>query len=402
MGFPREIGRVWLKEQASGWGVEESSFADADHISAEAVLPDLVQEELLVPAFRGGFHAHAIEAGERVGSDLVLTHKFEGLSRATPSANPTATPVDLCLKSVLGSQASIGYKAAVASTGQANNKVTYADGDLATSWAGMAVLLAVAAAASGRQFAWAKTITTASNPDELIPWQNLAGATTNGSASYGAIVSWLSLAQPTPFTGQVALGQADGGAVFRLRDGVCPNIKMRLVGGQLASTTYTIRGGYWSKAGTWTPGQYAQTYPQLPMLDVANGARLSYAGSLTTIPEVEIEMSATMEPARGIGGFAKWKMTNREVKVTSTHILDDYSDLTAPGTEVTTGLQIDLCTIPGRAASAFGPTYQAAAHSKDEAAGGFVVRKNVWKFRLPDTETAGANASGSPFRFARA
>ncbi len=399
MGFPAGIGRVWVKEQAGGWGVEEISFADADHISAKAIVPTFVQEALKVEAFRGGFHDHAIEAGVREGSDLQIVHVFEGHSLTTPSADPTETPRSLLLKSVLGSAASIGYAAAISGSGQLVSSVKYPDTTLATTWAGMGVLLAVAAAASGRQIAWAKTIDTASTPDALVPWQNLLGAATNSSPSYGGRTHWLSLGQPVPFTAQVALGQSDGGAVFRARDGVCNSVKLSCVGGQLVQATYGTKFGYWSKAGTWTPAQYAQTYPQLPMLDVANGARLSYAGSLTTIPQVEIEMTADMQPARGIGGFAKWIMVDREVKVTVTHLLTDYSQITAPGTEVTTGFQLDLCTIPGRAAGVFIPTYMAESVSKDEVMNGFLVRKNVFKCRIPASETAGANASGSPFRF---
>lgn len=399
MGFPISIGRVWLKEQSGGWGTEETSFADADHISAQAFLPDLVQEELLVEAFRGSFAAHAIEAGSREGSELQITNVLEGLSSSALSADPTATPQSLLLKSVLGSQAAIGYKAAVAGSGQAVDKVTYTDADLTTGWSGMGVLLAVVAATSGRKIAWAKTINTAATPDELVPWINLPGVVTNGSVSYGGLTHWLSLVQPTPFTAQVGLGQSDGAAVFRARDCVCNSVKIDLVGGQLPKATFGIKAGYWSDAGTWVPAQYAQQYPNLPMLDVANGSTLSYGGTLTTIPSVSIEMTANMEAARGIGGFAKWIMTDREVKVTTTHLLTDFSQITAPGTEVTTGLQIDLCTIPGRAAGLFGPTYMASVVSKDEAMGGFVVRKNIYKFRIPATETAGANAAGSPFRF---
>ena len=403
MGFPNQIGRVWLKEQASGWGTEETSFADADHISAKAFVPTLVQEALKVDTFRGGFHDLAIEPGSKEGADLQIQHSFEGHSSTSPTDNPAENPRSLLLKSCLGSAASIGYLAAIENSGQAVNSVKYANGSLATTWAGMAVLLSVAAAASGRQFAWAKTIDTASNPDALVPWLDLLGAPTNSSRSYGGRVHWLSLGQPVPFTAQLALGQADGNAVVRARDGVCTSIKMTCVGNQLIDVVYGTKYGSWSRAGSWTPAIYAQTYPPLPMLDAANGARLQWGGSsLSVIPEVVIEMSATMEPVRHIGGFAKWLMTSREVKVTLTHLLDDYTQIIAPGTEVTTGFQLDLCTIPGRAAGAFIPTTMAEAVSKDKEMGGFVVREHTLKCRIAGSETAGANASGSPFRFVTA
>lgn len=399
MGFPNTIGRVWLKEQAGGFGVEETSFADADHISCKAFVPEFVQEALKVEAFRGGFHSHLIEPGSREGSELQLEQVFEGQSLTTPSANPSVTPRSLLLKSCLGSSASIGYKAALPGSGHTVSSVKYTDGDLSTGWSGMAVLLAVVAAASGRKIVWIKTVDTASTPDAIVPWINLPGVPTNGSVSYGGLTHWLSLGQPVPFTAQVALGQSDGGAVLRSRDGVCNSVKLTCVGGQLINAVYGTKFGYWSKAGTWTPAQYAQQYPNLPMLDVANGASISYGGTLTTIPQVEIEMTADMQATHGIGGFAKWLMCDREVKVTVTHLLTDYSVITPPGEEITTGFQLDLCTIPGRAAGCFIPTYMAEVVSKDEAMGGFIVRKNTYKCRIPQTETAGANAAGSPFRF---
>ena len=232
-----------------------------------------------------------------------------------------------------------------------------------------------------------------------MPWLDLAGAPTTRRPSYGGRTHWLSLAQPTPFTVQVGLGQSDGAAVLRARDCVCNSVKVDLVGGQLATATYGVKVGYWSVAGTWVPAQYAQQYPHMLPLDTANGARLEYAGTLSTVPNVSVEMTANMEPARGIGGFSKWLMTSRDVTVTVTHLLEDYSEIATPGTEVTTGLQIDIGTTPGRGGGLFIPTYMASVISKDEGMGGFAVRKNVFKCRIPATETSGANASGSPFRW---
>lgn len=399
MGFPTAIGKLLIKDQASSWGTAETSFSDAtDLMSCEPFVPGFREEALEQQNFRGGWHAHKVVPGSREGAEVSVSQVLQGLSFTTPTADPGDSPVSRLLKSVLGSSASIGYAAAIESSGQAVDSVKYPDGSLATTWSGMAVLLPVVASPSGRQIAWAKTIDTASTPDALVPYLDLLGVPTNSGVSLGGRTHWLSLSQPTPFTAQVHLGEAGGNATVRLRDGVCTSAKLTLAANAQPKAEFGMKFGRWDIAGSWTPGQFADAFPELPMLDEATGARVEMPDiALVHQPQIEIEMTADMQPVRKLGAFAKWVCVSRQVTITVTSVVDTYSEIQHPGDLLTQGLQVDLCTVPGRAAGFFAPRPQVQSVSADENLGGLLVRKTVLGCSIETGATAGANAANAPF-----
>ena len=405
MGFPTNIGRVYVKTQAGGWGTAESSFAATDLISAKANLPKPVMEALVSESFRGGWHAFVREPGSRQGATTNIEHIPQGPSLTTPAADPSDYPEAILLASVMGSQAAIGYTSgALSALGQTSSLIKFTDGTLATTWAGMAMIVPLVG--GGREIVWGKTISTVATPDEFTPWFTMGAAVDPAGTpkTYGGRVCWDSLTQPTPFTVQTLLGQSDGAAAIRLRDAVCNSAKFTLEANKQPQVNYGIVAGYWSPDGTWTVAPYTVQYPELPPLFGSNGARVKYAGAATIFPKVEIEFTANMQAVSGIGqtdGFAKFICTERDCTITITELLTAYgTGQNLPGTEVATGMQIDFSTAPGRALSMFFPTYQVAAVWEDEDTSGFAVRKTMYHTRPTALETAGANAANSCRRVA--
>lgn len=400
MGFPTGIGKVYVKEQSGGWGTEETSFSSADLMSCKAFLPKLVQEALVSETFRGGFHAHQRHAGSREGMEFQLEHTLQGISATTPTADPGMHPDSILLKSLLGGSVAGGYLA-LAASGHLATAVAITNGALTTAMAGMPILVPCAAALSGRAISWAKTITTAGDPDIITPWNIMPGASATGQG-YGARVLYMSLDQPVPITCQIHLGQADGAASVRTRDVVCIGATLELVAGQLKKITYNCKAGWWDIAGSWSPGIYANTYPEMDALFGLTGAALYYGDALVTAPSVQVQMTSKVEPSRSIGaedGFKKWVVVDREVVITRTALNEDYSVLPAPGTETATGFQLDLGTVPGSAASMFMPLPQVQMLPEDPDASGLAMRKTAFTARPAFVESAGG-IGDSPYRFA--
>lgn len=402
MTFPTNIGKIYVKTQAGGWGVAETSFSDSDVISGNAVLPKHVIEALENPQYQGGWHSFPIQEGVREGAEVPIEHVLQGWSMETPTGNPTESPDALLLASVLGQGDAIGYtSAALESSGQTTSNVKFADTTLSTAWPGMAVLLPLVG--GGREIAWIKTIDTAANPDEAVPWFTMPAAVDGSGTpvSFGGWTVWDDLTQPDPFTVQVLVGDGKG---WRGRDGVCARAQITLEAGKQPRVAYTTKVGYWSPDGTWTVVPYLLTRPELPKLVGANGARVRAPGVQSIQPKVEIELTANYVPQRGLGStdaFAKWFCTDRRQKVTITEVMGDYdTTIRTPGTETATGLQIDLCSIPGRAASFFMPLPQDVQVSEDADESGFAVRTSVFQARHTTAETAGTKASRSHSRFA--
>ncbi len=402
MGIVTNVGKAWLKAQASSWGTAETSFASEDNISCKPVLPQLVQEALVAQTFRGGWHALPIEAGSLEGATLQIEHVLQGTNLATPSGNPTTSPDSLCLKSVLGSRAAYGYTdTQLYATGQTVNNVKFANAAITSAIAGMAMLVPVVG--GGRDVVWCKTFTDGAQED-VVPWSQMTAAADPAGTpkTYGGLVHWLSLVQPDPFTAQIDLS---GDASVRFRDCVCTGSKLVIVAGQQPVITHSLRAGYWSIQAAAATAFYSAAYPELPAIFGANGANVRSNSNGQAFPSIEVEFTNTVIPARNIGsadGFRKWLTTEREVKVTITELIeyDEYtSQLYDLGAELGS-VQVDLCTTPGRGASIFLPNRQVADMGKDEDASGIVVRKTVYKARFDLTETAGANASGSVARIA--
>lgn len=404
MGFPSNIGKVYIKRQ-SAWGTAESSFSAADLISAKAMLPKPVMEALTSETFRGAWHAFPVEQGTREGQVATIDHIPQGPSLVAPTANPADYPEAILLQSVLGSTGAIGYTSAdLAGSGQTTSKITFVDTTLDPDWPGMALIVPLVG--GGRELVWAKTYDATTNPEELIPWFTMAAAADSAGTpvTYGSLVCYDSLEQPDPFTMQVLLGQTGGTAAMRLRDCVCTSAKFTAEAGKQPQASYGIKAGYWTPDGSWTIAPYTVQYPELPALFGRNGARVKYGGAATIFPKVEIEFTADHQPAKGIGqddGFAYYTCVDRDATITITELVTDYDTGQAlPGTESAAGMQIDFCNTPGRGMSFFFPTPQVVAIWEDEDASGMVVRKTTYKARPTALETAGTSAANSCRRVA--
>ncbi len=400
MGFPSNIGKVYVKEQAGSWGTAETSFSATDLMSAKPFLPKFVQEALQSQVFRGGWHAVPIQAGSRQGADFTIEHTLQGWSTGGPSGDPTEHPDALLHRSVMGGGASYGYRSNMLhSSGQTTTLAKYTNGQATSAGSGMGVLYNLVG--GSREIAWHKTFADGAQ-DDFALWQTMAAAPDyNGGTNivYGGRTCWQSLTQPTPFTCQVYLGQSDGAAAVQYRDCVVVSARLEGVVGKLPKVVYGVKAGYWSVTGSWTVAQYTDNYPEMPPLYGASGSRVLYASSPTLFPAFSIELTADVQPADNFAatdGFKKYIVTNREMKVEIKHLVETYASyFPTPGTELATGLQIDLNTTPGRGCSYFLPTPQVASVVDDEDASGIVTRKTTYMARPTALETAGANAANS-------
>lgn len=404
MGIVTNIGQAFLKAQGD-WGTAETSFAAANQISCKPILPQFVQEALVAQRFRGGWHSLPIEPGATDGATLQIEHVLQGVDVGTPTSNPGHTPDGLCLTSLLGSSSIYGYTSAkLNSSGQTASLIKFIDNGIASDIVGGPMLVPLVNGT--REIAWVKSMADGATED-LTPWNNLtAAADPSGTpVTFGALVAWLSLNQPVPITAQVNLA-GDGSACARFRDNVCTSGKIVIVGNQQPLVTWGLRAGAWSLDGSWDVEPYTLYYPELPMLDASNGTRLLASGLTGTVrPKIEIELTNTVVAVRDMAGFRRWETTERAVKITITELIEASgysSQLIRPG-DLIGAVQMDLCTIPGRAASAFLHNGQCKELSKDEDDSGLVVRKTVFDAQLGDGEDAAissASAIYSPFRFA--
>jgi len=57
MGIPTSTGRFAVKEQASGWGTAETSFANANFLEAQIVIPTPAQDSVQAEVMRASYFA---------------------------------------------------------------------------------------------------------------------------------------------------------------------------------------------------------------------------------------------------------------------------------------------------------------------------------------------------------
>lgn len=407
MGFPSNIGKIRAKAQGA-WGTAATDLSDStDLIQCKPVIPQRKQAALTTEPWRGGWHAFPTQPGSKEGAEFTLeSDAIHGLSFSALVATVGAVGgIGLFFQSVLGGRTATAFIAALESSGQAVDSIKVPNTQLADSQVGLALL--VSCTGVGRKWAWLKSVINNSSPEEGIPWNALPAAPVNSSDAIGAEVFYATNTQPTPFTLEMFLGDRTR---YEYIDCVCTAIKITTIAAELHKVSYTIRAGTWSppQEEAWTIATYADAFPELPNATGGNGTQLALEGhSGKLLPQVELDLAMTVEPAKTIGGtdgFAKYKTTGRSQTVTITELIEDSSIETyAPGTKSVNGLQVDLCTTAGRAASYFGPTPQLVSNVEDADASGLVTRKRVFNFRptLLETPTTGP-AANTHFRLARA
>lgn len=398
MGYPSALGKLWIKRQAGGAGVAESSFSDVtDILNTEKFLMPTKVQVLLSEYLRGNYHAHLAVPGSREGNEFPIKKKLSGFSATTPTANPTEFPDAVLLKALLGGSSIAGYSATALAGGIAS-AINYTDGQLSAALSGHGVLVPYS---GGRGWVWAKTINTASAPDVLTPACPLAAAPSGSGVIYGGNTLYLSADAPELFTTQWRGGNAN--AAVRARDCVPLSCKLTFQAGQQPTSEYQIRVGYPDPGvGGGAPALYSVPWPDLPMIAGVNGGRYYSveAGAVEAVPKIEIDIRQSVEPrgdVNALDGFLGYDVTDREVIVTVESLSANIgSEFKTVGAE-TDAIQIDLCTTPGRAWSALIRNAQIREweHADEN---GVVKYKRVYHCRPTAGDTAGGNPAGSAFR----
>ena len=126
MGTPTTLGRFAVKEQSSGWGTEETSFANANFLEAQITIPTPAQDSVQADVMRAGFFATTRVASGKGPTEISLTMPLHGFSTAAPTGDATEHPDALLLRSALGAAAQDGY--ATDLTGGTNQTATVTSG----------------------------------------------------------------------------------------------------------------------------------------------------------------------------------------------------------------------------------------------------------------------------------
>jgi hypothetical protein len=92
MGIPTTTGRFAVKEQASGWGTAETSFANANFLEAQVTIPTPTQGSVSADVMRASFFATSRVASGKGPTDISLTMPLHGFSTAAPSDAPSEHP----------------------------------------------------------------------------------------------------------------------------------------------------------------------------------------------------------------------------------------------------------------------------------------------------------------------
>lgn len=401
MGMPSGIGKTYVKRQASSWGTAESSFSDTTDLFGTAkFIPSPKIAALVAEYMRGNFHAQPVVAGSREGMEFTLSKKLSGPSSTTPVANPAEHPDALLIKAILGASSIQGYSATNLATGGTISAINYTDGTLTTALSGQAVLVPYS---GGRGWVWAKTINTAGSPDVITPACPLAVAPASSGTIYGSNVCYLTPDAPEAFTTQWRGGNANAGV--RMRDCVMTGFKMAFKTNGQVDIDATVRTAYADILGGSTPAQYILPFPDLPTIFGANGSRFYsvQAGAQEAVPKVEIEMKQEVKPRGDMNqtdGYLGYDVTDRDITVTVWRTSNNMTtELDTVGSEID-AVQIDLCNIPGRAASILLRNAQISESKTWEDEDGVVMQKSVYKCRPTAADTAGGAPANSPFRIA--
>jgi len=386
--IPSRLGRVAVKEQGSGWGTAETSFAAANALRCEATLPSLVREALSVDNMRGAFHAPEVTPGSKVGTTISLRFPAHGwnTSGAAISGNPTEHPEALIVKNALGSAVQDGHQTDLLSSGTASDpEFTSATDGLA----GSAQLYPVNAAATVFGVGWAEEVTQGT-PDAVALAEALDAApdTSGSTTAHGSNSIYLSVDQPTPIT--VEWYGAHSSAILRLFDGIVTRLRLIVdPRGKLMWEADLVFGG-WTLASDDSAtalGDYASPKPELAAVMGANGGRLmvggtsiAAAGSLSAEVTVEHSTVGSYSSDQGVAAFVVQNRTvTCEVQVPANNLGEAAGeDLNpTPGTD-TDIVQLDLANGGGSSFSMLLPTARLMEQIPLEDMDGIVGVKRVY------------------------
>ena len=368
MGIPTTLGRFAVKEQSSGWGTPETSFANANYLEAQIMVPTPGQASVKADVMRASWFATTRVDGGKGPSELSLTMPLHGFSTAAPSGDPTEHPDALLLRSVLGGNATNGYATDV--TGGTNQTLTVTTG--AGGIGGFAVM-APMGSTSPTEYStgWVKTKASGTYTMQRKWALTSAGADQTPDSSgtvYGSNAVFLSNTQPTPFTLEWLGSTAN--TKFRFSDCVVTSATINLNAREQPQLAVTIRSANWTNVGSGgAPSTEALTNrPQMPVVLSDNGARVvdangeQKAGSATITMTAEVADELNYDAPQGISKFVVLKR-NVEVSMVAPAAASGASSLDNPASLLTPGtsagaVQLDAGTTPGRAFSALIPSGQ--------------------------------------------
>ena len=366
MGIPTSTGRFAVKEQASGWGTAETSFANANFLEAQIVIPTPAQGSVQAEVMRASYFATTRVASGKGPTEVSLTMPLHGFATAAPTGDPSETPDSLLLRSALGGSATNGYATDV--SGGTNSTLTVGSG--AGGIGGFAVMAPMDS--GDYSVGWVKDKTTTTYTMQRKWALTAAGADQTPDSSgtvYGSNSIYLTATQPTPFTFEW-LGSS-GNVNFRFYDCVVTSATITLNAREQPTLAVTIKAANWTNVGGSGAGPSAAALanrPQMPVVMSDNGARVvdasteQKAGSVSIAITTDVADELNYDAPQGLSRFV---VTKRLVETTivapaaesSASNLDNPASLLAPGA-AGGALQIDAGTTPGRAFSALIPSGQ--------------------------------------------
>ena len=356
MGYASaKIGRIRAKAQAA-WGTPASSWADANTLDVEAVIPPTTIEALMTQTLRGTWHEPKIKAGARRGASFTLKGYCPGISSTTPSGNPSAHPLGVLTASVLGGAVAGGYTASALTSGGAADSIQFSAGQANTAWGGLAQLIPLVGGSRG--IAWLKDV-TAGTPDTATVVLDLPDDPASSGAVYGSYVAYMSKDQQLPFT--VRWQGGDDKACVDFVDCVVSSIKFTFDAGKQPMFEATVLPGYFeSKVGSTLgdPGPYAVSYPPMGAAIGRLGARFVTDGGAMDTDKCELTLTTEWAEVRGhasMEGVARFVATSRKAELSLTYAATDLSNWGSPGDNAG-AVQIDLGVVPGAAMSVLIPS----------------------------------------------
>ena len=414
MGIPTTLGRFAVKEQASGWGTPETSFANANYLEAQIMVPTPGQASVQADVMRASWFATTRVDGGKGPTELSLTMPLHGFSTAAPTGDPTEHPDSLLLRSVLGANVAAAYATDLTGGAAGTATVTTAD-----NYVGCAVLAPMDSTSPTEYSAgWIKDRDT----NEYTMQRNWALTSAGGAQTpstsvttlYGSNVVYLSNTQPTPFTLEWLGSTAN--TKFRFSDCVVTSATINLNAREQPQLAVTIRSANWTNVGSGgAPSAEALTNrPQMPVVLSDNGARVvdangeQKAGSATITMTAEVADELNYDAPQGISKFVVLKR-NVEVSMVAPAAASGASSLDNPASLLTPGtsagaVQLDAGTTPGRAFSALIPSGQVKELQALGDNNSLVSITTVLECAIYSGDTATTGALGSvantPFRVA--